>query len=249
MKTLTALCFAVLLVGQTAPTVKNGQVETRAFSGDLAAQLRSDHATWFGYAIKTLRKSDQWCEERQYGSPIQLEGSDTKMVLLRIESNQVEKLKIYSLDCALDAGGLPFVWLTGVSEAASLAYLKNLHMDGAIFAISQHAGPEATDILIDKAKNDGSTHGREQALFWLAQRAGDRSVAAIVDAITNDPDTQVKKKAVFALSQLPANEGVPKLIDVARTQRNPEVRKQAFFWLGQSHDPRALSYIEDVLTK
>ena len=65
----------------------------------------------------------------------------------------------------------------------------------------------------------------------------------------NDPDTEVKKKAVFALSQLPKDEAVPKLIAVARSQRNPEVRKQAFFWLGQSHDPRALAYIQEVLTK
>ena len=57
----------------------------------------------------------------------------------------------------------------------------------------------------------------------------------------------MKKKAVFALSQLPKDDGVPKLIEVAKTQRNPEVRKQAFFWLGQSHDPRALDYIESVL--
>ena len=34
-----------------------------------------------------------------------------------------------------------------------------------------------------------------------------------------------------------------------QVKKNPEVRKQAFFWLGQSHDPRALSYIENVLTK
>jgi len=70
-----------------------------------------------------------------------------------------------------------------------------------------------------------------------------------VDAIVNDPDAGVKKKAVFALSQLPKDEGVPKLIEVCRTQRNPEVRKKAFFWLGQTHDPRALAYIKDVLTK
>ena len=70
-----------------------------------------------------------------------------------------------------------------------------------------------------------------------------------MNAIQNDPDTEVKKKAVFALSQLPKDDGVPKLIEVARTQRNPEVRKQAFFWLGQSGDPRALAFIEQVLTK
>jgi len=248
MKTLLLLCCAGVLAAQNAPAVKNGQLETRAFSGSLAAQLKSDKATWFGYAIKTQRKSDNWCDGQRQ-SPIQLEGSDTAALLLRVENNQVGKLKLYSMDCALDAGGLPFVWLTGVSAEASLAYLKSMPIDSAIFAISQHAGNEATDILIDQAKNNQSTHVREQALFWLAQRAGAKSAAAIVDAIINDPDTGVKKKAVFALSQLPHDEGVPKLIEVAKTQRNPEVRKQAFFWLGQTHDPRAVSFIEDVLTK
>jgi len=248
MKALLAFCLVGVVTAQNPPSVKNGVVETRAFAGDLTAQLKSGPATWFGYEIKTERKSDQWCDG-QHQSPIQLEGSDRAAVLLRVENNQVQKLKVYSLECALDAGGLPFVWLTGVSAEASLGYLKGLSNDGAIFAISQHAGTQATDILIDEAKNNKSPHWREQALFWLAQRAGAKSAAAIVDAITNDPDTGVKKKAVFALSQLPASEGVPKLIEVASTQRNPEVRKQAFFWLGQSHDERAIKYIEDVLTK
>ncbi len=83
----------------------------------------------------------------------------------------------------------------------------------------------------------------------MAQKAGARAAAAITDAIQNDPNTEVKKRAVFALSQLPKDEGVPKLIDIARTQRNPEVRKQAFFWLGQSKDPRAIAFIEQVLTR
>jgi HEAT repeat protein len=248
MKALLALCFAGLAAAQNPPAIKNGVVETRTFSGDLTTQLRSGAATWFGYEIKTERKTDQWCDG-QHQSPIQLEGSDRAALLFRVENNEVQKLKVYSLDCALDAGGLPFVWLTGVSAEASLRYLKSLPMDGAIFAISQHAGTQATDLLIEETKNNNSTHRREQALFWLAQRAGAKSAAAIVDAITNDPDTGVKKKAVFALSQLPAGEGVPKLIEVANTQRNPEVRKQAFFWLGQSHDERAIKYIEDVLTK
>jgi len=54
---------------------------------------------------------------------------------------------------------------------------------------------------------------------------------------------------VFALSQLPKDEGVPKLIELARTNKNAEVRKQAFFWLGQSKDPRAVAFFEEVLLK
>ena len=54
---------------------------------------------------------------------------------------------------------------------------------------------------------------------------------------------------MFALSQMPKDEGVPRLIEVARSHRNAEVRKQAVFWLGQSNDPRALTFFEEVLKK
>ncbi len=116
-----------------------------------------------------------------------------------------------------------------------------------VFALSQSRVPEAVDDMIDMARRDDSARVRGQALFWLSQRAGKKAAAAIEGALRDDPDTPVKKKAVFALSQLPKDEGVPLLIRVARTNRNPTVRKQAMFWLGQSHDPRALEFFEEVL--
>ena len=90
---------------------------------------------------------------------------------------------------------------------------------------------------------------RSEAIFWLGQKAGKAAAAAITDRIDNDPNTEVKKRAVFALSQMPAAEGVPLLINAARTNPNPEVRKQAMFWLGQSKDPKALAFFEEVLLK
>jgi HEAT repeat protein len=117
------------------------------------------------------------------------------------------------------------------------------------FAISQNKDPEAIKDLIGMARSDPSGEVRGQALFWLAQIGGRKEAAEITNSIANDPDTEVKKKAVFALSQIHNGEGVPLLIQVARTNPNPAVRKQAFFWLGQSRDPRALDFIEEVLTK
>jgi hypothetical protein len=117
------------------------------------------------------------------------------------------------------------------------------------FGLSQSRVPSALTTLVATARDDRSTKVRSQALFWLAQKAGKEAIAAINGAIDNDPDTEVKKKAVFALSQLPKDEGVPRLMEVARTNKNPEVRKQAMFWLGQSHDPRAVKFFEDILLK
>ena len=115
------------------------------------------------------------------------------------------------------------------------------------FALSQSREPVAVDEMIRMARSDSSTRVRGQALFWLAQKAGKKAESAITSAIENDPETDVKKKAVFALSQLPKEEGIPLLIQVARNNRNPAVRKQAMFWLGQSNDPRAVAFFEEVL--
>jgi HEAT repeats len=118
-----------------------------------------------------------------------------------------------------------------------------------VFSLSQSDVPEAVDAMIDAAKHDRSSEVRGQSLFWLSQKAGRRAAAAITDAIRDDPDTEVKEKAVFALSQLPPDEGVPQLIRLARTHRNPAVREKAMFWLGQSEDPRALGFFEEVLAR
>jgi hypothetical protein len=119
----------------------------------------------------------------------------------------------------------------------------------AIFALTQSREPKALDTIIETARRDPDAHVRGQALFWLAQTASRRAPDAIRSAVDDDPEIEVKKKAVFALSQLPKDEGVPRLMSLARTHKSYEVRKQAMFWLGQSGDPRALAFFEDVLKR
>jgi hypothetical protein len=118
----------------------------------------------------------------------------------------------------------------------------------ATFAISQSSEQhEAALELISMARNDSDTEVRGQALFWLAQKASREAGKAISDAIENDPESRVREKAVFALSQMPKDEGVPLLIKYAKTHKDPRVRKQAIFWLGESRDPRALDFLEQVV--
>ena len=263
---------------------------------------------------------------------VKLEFPPYFLVLYRAMAGRVLKIRAFSPECELDAGGLPFTWLTDVPPAASVAWLSSLVKaggasaeaeegdegggegvrDSALMAIAFHADasaegaleafvaagqpdrlrersafwlgvargrqgyevvsrllrddpsdrfrekavfalyvskePEAVDTIIGVAHHDPSAQVRGQALFWLAQKAGKRAVGAISEAIENDPETEVKKRAVFALSQLPKDEGVPLLIQVARTNGNAAVRKQAMFWLGQSHDPRALAFFEQILS-
>ena len=338
-----------------APRVTNAKLETRAVSGSLAPEFRSlveqqAGPMWMGYAVPQIAGEHSMCcgsyddarggcgtcrlEGRDTGvnmtsgqkRTVRLEGSRNMLVLFRAEKGAVGEIRVVLEDCELDAGGLPFVWLTGVKPAESVALLETFvshwendsredrepshaalmaiamhdgdaagqalerfiaadrpeklreqtafwlgaargtaglpllsrmakndpsaHVRGhVVFALSVSKEPGALDEMIRMAKTDADGYVRGQALFWLAQKAGQKAARTITAAIENDPDTEVKKKAVFALSQLPKDEGVPKLIEVARNNRNPAVRKQAMFWLGQSNDPRALAFFEEVLTR
>ena len=340
----------------STPNVENARFETRALAGSLteafrAVQAQAEQPQWVGYAVPQIAGDRTMCcgnfsdgygqcgtcrLERDHdgtltgssskNETIKLEGPSQLFVLFRLEGKQVTKIREASEDCTLDAGGLPFLWLTGVKPAESVALLTGFVRsssleghgeheiaNGALTAIALHADasadrafeafvaadqpeqlrkhasfwlgaargksgfallqkmakgdassevrsqvafglsvshePEALQEMIRMAREDESSHVRGQALFWLAQKAGQKAVSTITGAIENDPDTDVKKKAVFALSQLPKDEGVPKLIEVAKNNRNREVRKQAMFWLGQSNDPRALAFFEQILTR
>jgi hypothetical protein len=252
---------------------------------------------------------------------------DRAFVLLRLARQRVTKVRVFTPDCPLDAGGLPFYWLTDVAPEESVRLLASLAgkgprpsrneddgddlLDGALmalalhahdsadraleeflapgqplkarqqaafwtaqergrrgfeklrrlarddgdpefreqlaFAISESRQPDAMEELVRMARSDRHAGVRGQAIFWLAQHAGRAAVSAITEAMENDPDVEVRKQAVFALSQLPPDEGVPLLIKIARAHKNHAVRKEAIFWLGESGDPRALDFLEEIV--
>ena len=336
---------------QQQPRLANARLETRSAASGLESAFRAivdnqSNPAWIGYALPVVSGEHHMCcwgsqsccaacaleggrpaaQQTAPTGPVRLEGARYFLVLFRVEQRSVGKIRNFSEGCELDAGGLPFYWLTEVRPEESIALLSSfalaadneprsrrhigesavsaiaLHGDPAadrtleqfvtasqpdalrqqaafwlgsargrrgyevltrlvhedssdrlrekaVFALSVSKQPEALDVIIDVARHDGSPHVRGQALFWLAQKAGRKAAEAITDAIAADPETQVKKRAVFALSQLPKDEGVRLLIEVARTNRNPVVRKEAIFWLGQSRDPRALDFLEQILKR
>ena len=248
------------------PRLSNGRIETHATT-NVARDVPALAATlgepmWIGYAQPMIDGNHEMCDYWNDGrmmtqstDPIRLEPPDFFFVMFRVEEKQITRIRTYSANCPLDAGGKPVHWFTNVPVSDSVAYMKTFMSpnatkklnDSAVTVIALTKGDQPLNELLTLAR-DGSTSAiKGNALFWLAQRAGAKAVGTITTAIENDPDTEVKKKAVFALSQLPKDEGVPLLIQQARTNKNPAVRKQAMFWLGQSKDPRALRFFEEIL--
>jgi len=97
------------------------------------------------------------------------------------------------------------------------------------------------------AVNQGHCHPRIVRALQENLRKYEAQFGEIREAVEKDPDAQVRRRAVSALHALPDGEGIPPLIEVVKTTQNADVRKQAMSSLGQSRDPRALAYFEDVL--
>jgi hypothetical protein len=259
------------------PNFVNARVVSRAAQPDLTRAIAAItkaqvEPAWLGYAVPAMNsdsfgRNDGWSErcrlEQQrvdpatntpVQGPIRLEPAPNVMVLVRLQATEIRRVRSLSGDCQVDAGGLQVYWLGDVNPAQSVEFLETLvtnvnvrdQSESALSAIALHRDAAAAAAILNLAKN-GSPRLRQRALFWIARRAESQAAGIITQAIDNDPDAEVKKQAVFALSQLPRDEGIPLLIKLARSHTNPVVRKQAMHWLGQSRDPRAISFFEEVL--
>jgi hypothetical protein len=249
-----------------APALVNGTVQSRAATQTVEQEIasiasREAGPAWVGYAVPSAsrnRDTGCWSPDGTPGrivtGPVRLEGTDTLVVLYRLEARRVGRIRVASQDCTFDTGGLTLHWLTGVREIDSINWLtalatgdaSNRLINTATMALALHGDEQATERLIQIARGHKRGDARGTALFWLAQRASDRAAPAIAEAL-DDPETEVRKRAVFAMTMLPRDESVTKLIDLARSHRDTTVRRQAMFWLGQSRDPRALAFFEQVL--
>ncbi len=149
-------------------------------------------------------------------------------------------------------------WIGQSHSDANAQFLRQLFAkttsdqakDKIIFSISQTRNTGNDQWLLDQAVNaKNSMDIRKQALFWAGQSGG-VDVAKLGALYDKASEEEFKNQVIFVLSQKGKSpEAVDKLIDIAKNEKNHELRKQAIFWLGQSHDPRAMKALQDLISR
>jgi HEAT repeat protein len=353
MKMSSILLLAAIGVGSAQPRLQNAKLETVAVTGALADRVkdlaaRQNDPVWIGYAMPIVAGRHSQCcyssidGNSYYGCGLESSGSNMTAsgqgtpvvhlespkevyILFRAENKNVERIRTYTSDCDLDAGGTSFIWLTGVKPAESVAlldsYVKNTAdtaserdrlregavgalsltgdasatavleeylapgqpenlrrrvaramgwrgrrgyevlsrmvkeekdenvRDAAIRGLGNNSEPEAMQLLTTLARADTNPRVRGEALVILAQRTGVKAIPVIQAALAANEDREVKRRALSALEQLPREEAVPLMINLVKTSTDPDLRKRALQWLSRSHDSRASTFFEQVLTK
>ena len=145
-------------------------------------------------------------------------------------------------------------WLGQSKDEKALALLDELLTKSeepeiakaALFAIAQNNTPQTTARLFEVARNHKSTTIRSQAIFWLGQR-GEQSIGEVVKLYDSEQNEQVKGQIIFALSQSKSKTALQKILSIAKSDSSMTLRKRAVLSLGQSRDPEASKFLEEIL--
>lgn len=254
------------------PRVSNARLETRAVTGSLESAFRAivaqqATAAWVAYAAPLIPGDRQMCcwnsnngvtcqgcmlepgtaaFPASQNTTVRLEGAAEFYVFFRVEARQVEKVRTFSTDCNIDAGGLPLIFLTGVNPAESVTLLESLGNGGndrrmansAISAIGLHrdaAADAALDRLTAAAQPEQT---RREAVFWLGSARGAHGFESLRRILKTDSSDRVREQAVFALMLSKEPGAIAEMVRVAREDTSARVRGQALFWLAKAASAR-----------
>jgi len=270
---------AVAFSGQQ-PRVSNTQFNTEAAGPGLSATVTrfqgSSQQLWIGYEVPSLPRNVSSSCGDSYGSTsddgccgeYRLEGSRNGVtetaqksepgrmyVLLRLDHGAVIRVRPVNAGCRLDAGGVPFTWLTGVRPDDSIQFLlqlaskseENRVLDGALASIAMHESPAATPALAALAAPSSSVRLREKSAFWLGAERGHDGLLALEKIVHSEQDPKLREKLAFDLSISHDPAAINDLFDLAKSDDNAGVRGQALFWLGQKAGKKATAALSNAI--
>src|SRR6266849_2616659 len=271
-----------------APRIENARLETRAAGTSLDATFRgiaamAEKSEWVGYRVDEVAGergvccNNNWNDgncgtcrlERENSEAsgtshadgnLKLEGSQQLVVLYRLEGKQVVKIRVVSDNCTLDAGGLPFIWLTGVKASESVAllatYVRGSHFEdrgdrgignGALTAIALHADASADRALESFVMPEQREELRRQTAFWMGAARGNAGLIALQHMAKTDASSDVRAHVAFALSVSHEPGAVDEMIRMAHDDASSQVRGQALFWLAQKAGKKAVGTITGAI--
>lgn len=262
MKPAILLLAAALPLAAQPKQLINAQVDTRSAASGLEGQFRTLLTTqpqpaWIGYSVPSVRGFNLGCDYVRDGfnqpGVVHLEPPDHAVILFRVESNALNRIRTLSPDCEIDAGNVPVHWLTDVQPAQSIALLVSLMPqrdrlgESPLGAIAQHSDPAADQALERFLGTDQPETVRLRVISWMGSSRGRHGFEVLKKLIASDPDEKVRERAVSALSNSREPEALDLMISIARGDSNPRLREQAISALSRKPSPQVVSTLSKVI--
>jgi hypothetical protein len=229
-----AACVVLVEAQAQQPKVTHAQFSVKA--GDLQHEIAAAQTTtWIGYSIVPMHRIDSGWDD-----VVHLEGVDGDQlsetdkagpipaaeILLRVTAGKVERVAIERIDREIDAGGLPFVWLTGVSPADSVRTLKSIVEMSSAEAAKLNANPIPVVTNGDRERERIERDVQREPARQL-QRLQERGLVAI--ALEDCPEATAALKSFTAASY------------------SATLRERAAFWLANERGAEGFKAVSELL--
>ena len=154
-KVLGAWCLVLgaVVLGAQSP-ITNAKVDIRSAAQGVDRIVQSVAAAkmpaWIGYRLSAASGARRTCGAN--GSKVLLEPPTEFYVLARMEAGEIVRLRSFTPECDIDAGGLPLVWLTDLKPADGVQWLVQVARTSsnrdirrqAVSALVRSGDPSAT---------------------------------------------------------------------------------------------------------
>ena len=229
-----AACVVMMEAQAQQPKVTHAQFSAKA--GDLQREIAAAQTTtWIGYSVAATHRVDSNWDQVVY-----LEGTNgdemrtideskpipPAAILLRATAGKVERISIDAMDREIDAGGLPFEWLTGVSPADSVKTLKS---------IVETSSAEAAKAASNPAP---------------AVNTGDRDRDRIERDVQREPARQLQRlqeRGLLAIALEDCQEATPALKSFTAASYSATLRERAAFWLANERGAEGFNAVSELL--
>jgi len=181
-------------------------------------------------------------------------------VMYRAESGKIGKMRVFSLGCTADAGGLNVLWLEDVAPSESVKVLEKFVASAdasvaehesigknALMALALHGDASADRAMESFVSPSRPEWLRRETAFWLGEARGAEGLQALEKMAKNEPSAHVRDQVVFALSVSREPGALTEMIRMAHEDPDGHVRGQALFWLAQKAGKKAESTITGAI--
>jgi hypothetical protein len=147
-------CWVLTGAVQAQAPITNAKVDMRSAAQGVDRVVQSlaaaRSAAWIGYRLAAAPGARRTCGG--YGARVLLEPPSEFYVLARMEAGEIVRIRSFTPECDIDAGGLPLVWLTDLKPADGVAWLvqmarasKDINIKrAAVAALVRSGDPSAT---------------------------------------------------------------------------------------------------------
>jgi len=273
------LLCALAAVGAAQPRLVNAKLETHALQGTLEETFKRMVAAqtdpaWIGYAVPVVPGDRHMCcyysnsdENYSYrgcsleprsplpaagtgnASPVLLEAPKNFYVMFRAERNEMTKLRTFSADCELDAGGTTVHWLTGVRAADSVNLLASYQpvQSNALSAIALHLDTAADAVLEKYLAPSQPESIRRRTAVQMGQLRGRRGFEILRGMVKDEKNERVRESAMQGLAFSKEPGALELVLSAAKNDPSIRVRGEALSWLAREAGRKASGAIQDAI--